>query len=135
MLFFSSWALKIERFKSRAISKMEMKEKSLFLKVFGDSPKLRVLDFLVVSDEFDYSMKEIAEKSGVGYSTLRLFWKELVKDKIVIHTRDIGKARLFKLNTENPIVKKFDKMYWEITEVITNQLHSEFKKRVIAKIH
>lgn len=113
---------------------MKMAEKSLFLKTFGDSPKLRVLDFLIVSYEFDYSMKEIAEKSGVGYSTLRLFWKELVKDEIVVHTRDIGNATLFKLNTKNSIVKKFDKMYWEITEAITNQLHPELKKKVVAKI-
>ena len=112
-----------------------MEEKSLFLRTLGDSPKLKVLDFLIVSDEFDYSMKEIAEKSGVGYSTLRLFWKELIKDEIVVHTRNIGRAKLFRLNTKNPIVKKFDKMYWEITETITEQLHPEFrKKKVAAKV-
>jgi len=114
---------------------MGMEEKSLFLRTLGDSPKLKVLDFLIVSDEFDYSMKEIAEKSGVGYSTLRLFWKELIKDEIVVHTRNIGRAKLFRLNTKNPIVKKFDKMYWEITETITEQLHPEFrKKKVAAKV-
>ncbi len=113
---------------------MFMQEKSLFLKTFGDSPKLKVMDFLIVSGSLDYSMKEIAEKSGVGYSTLRLFWKELVKSKIVIHTRDIGKAKLFKLNIKNPVVKKFDKMYWETTEAITEQLHPEFRKKVVAKV-
>ena len=79
-------------------------DKSVFLQAFGDAPKLRVIDFLIVFSDFDYSMTEIAHKSGVGYSTLRLLWKELVKYSIVRQTRVLGKAKLFKLNTENPAV-------------------------------
>ena len=107
-----------------------MKDKSLFLKFIGDSPKLRVMDFLVVGAGMDYSMKEIADKSGVGYSTLKLFWKSLIKDQIVILTRRIGNAKLFKLNTSNLAVKKFGKMYWEVTKAITNQSHNKKKIKI-----
>ena len=62
---------------------IKMEEKSIFLQVFGDSPKLRIVDFLVVHSDFDYAMKEIALKSGVGYSTLRLFCDDLIKNNIV----------------------------------------------------
>jgi len=47
-----------------------MNNKTIFLEIFGDSPILRVLDFLVVNEDFDYSMTDIAVLSGIGYSTL-----------------------------------------------------------------
>ena len=47
---------------------------STFLKIFGDSPLLRVMDFLVIHEEFDYSMTDIAKEAGIGYSTLKMFY-------------------------------------------------------------
>ncbi len=90
-----------------------MDEKTIFLRVFGDTPILRVLDFLVVNDDFDYSMTDIAELSGVGYATLKLFWPELEAHGIVVKTRDVGKAKLYRLNYVNPMVIKFREFYWE----------------------
>lgn len=107
-----------------------MEEKSIFLQVFGDSPKLRIVDFLLVHSDFDYAMKDIALKSGVGYSTLRLFWKDLIKNNIVEFTRTLGKAKLYRLNRNNPAVKAFEKMYWEVTDKIIEQRH--VKKKVLA---
>ena len=40
-----------------------MENKTAFLEIFGDSPILRVLDFLVVNEDFDYSMTDIASLS------------------------------------------------------------------------
>ena len=54
-----------------------MQNKTAFLNIFGDTPILRVLDFLIVNEDFDYSMTDIANLSGIGYSTLKLFWKKL----------------------------------------------------------
>ncbi len=92
-------------------------EKTVFLQIFGNSPVLRVLDFLVVNDDFDYSMTDISKLSGVGYSTLKIFWLRLEEKKIVIKTRGIGRAKLYKLNYENPVVKKFRDFYWETTKL------------------
>ena len=93
-----------------------MENKTVFLEVFGESPLLKVLDFLVVNEEFDYSMVDIARFSGVGYATLKLFWKKLEKNKIVMQTRTIGKAKMYKLNTKNPIVSRIKQFYWDITK-------------------
>ncbi|MBS3092358.1 hypothetical protein J4466_02975 [Candidatus Pacearchaeota archaeon] len=41
-------------------------EESIFREYFGDSPYIRILDFLIQGQDFDYSMTEIARKSGVG---------------------------------------------------------------------
>lgn len=96
-------------------------EKSVFLKVMGDYPINRVLDFLTVFDEFDYSLTEIAKNAKISYSTLQLFWANLEKNGIVKLSRVVGKAKLYKLNRPNPAVKEFLDMYWTLTDSITNK--------------
>ena len=99
-----------------------MEPESLFLKSYGGSPMLRVLDFLIVFSEFDYSMKDIAKNAKIGYTTLKLLWKTLVDRKIVIQTRTVGKAKMYKLNQENPEVKEFIKLFWLVIERETDRL-------------
>jgi len=103
-------------------------EKTAFREIFGDTPILRVLDYLVVNEDFDYSMTDIAVLSGTGYATLKLFWPTLEKSEIVEHTRNVGKAKMYRLNMENPAVKKFRDFYWEITkQSVRNELVEEVK--------
>ncbi len=107
----------MEKYINKQTKSFYMKEEqSIFLDVFGASPKLKVMDFLIIAIDIEYSMKEIAEKSGVGYSTLKLFWQDMIDNKIVVHTRKIGNAKMFKINMKNPIVKDFDTFYWKVTK-------------------
>ena len=99
---------------------------TVFLETFGDSPINRVLDFLVVNEDFDYSMTDIAVQSGVGYSTLKLFWNNLEKNKIVIQTRVVGRAKMYKIYLDNPVVKKFRDFYWETTR---QKVREEIKRK------
>ena len=105
-----------------------MEQKSLFLKAYGDSPLLRVLDFLITFQEYDYSMKDIAKNAKIGYTTLKLFWKSLVDRKIIIQTRVVGKAKMYKLNKDNPEVKEFIKLYWLVIDRETDRLLKEGKE-------
>ncbi len=83
-----------------------MKEETLFRKVVGDTPKTRVLEFLIEGRELDYSISDIAEGAEIGRTTLFRIWPDLVDAGIVRHTRDIGNAKLYRLDTENPYVEK-----------------------------
>lgn len=101
-------------------------EKSSFLEVMGESPINKILDFLITFDEFDYSLTDIAENSGVGYSTLMLFWAKLEEKKIVAFTRKVGKARMFKLNKENPAVKQLEEFWLQIAK---EEVHRELSEK------
>ena len=103
-----------------------METKTAFLEIFGDSPMLKVMDFLIVNEDFDYSMTDIASQSGVGYSTLKIFWKKLEESKIVKQTRTVGKAKMYRLNSENPVIKKFRDFYWETTK---QAVHNEIREK------
>ena len=103
-----------------------MESKTVFLEMFGDSPMLKVLDFLVVNEDFDYSMTDIAAYAYVGYSTLKLFWRKLEQNGIVRQTRIVGKAKMYRLNVAHPVVKKFREFYWETTrQGVHEGLHQE----------
>lgn len=92
---------------------------SAFLEVVGESPVLKVLDFLTINDDFDYSMTDIAKLSEVGYSTLKLFWPKLEQENIIFETRAVGKAKMYRLNESSILVKKFKEFYWSVTKTKT----------------
>ena len=99
---------------------------SVFLKLEGNNVRNRLWNFLVVHSEFDYSMKDIAKFSDVSYTALKEIWKEIVKRKVVIHTRNVGKAKMYKLNRDNPQVEKFVEYYWSVVNLeVDKQLKEE----------
>jgi len=82
-----------------------------------------VLDFLMTFLKFDYSLTDIAKNAKIGYSTLMLFWeKDFVSTGLVIETRKVGKARMFKLNEENPAIKHLLKLDWTLSKYAVHKL-------------
>ena len=95
---------------------------SAYIKYEGDNPKNRIMEFLVTfAVEDDYSMMDIAKHSKVSYATLKNTWKDFVKEKRVVFTRYVGKAKMYKLNVNDPITKKFIEYYWKIIEQSQSQ--------------
>src|SRR3989344_7244073 len=96
---------------------MNIKEnKSIFLEYFGDTPKLRALDFLIENHFFDYPITEIAKGSNVSYNSLVSFFSDWVKLEVVIVTRKVGKSDYYKLNLNNEFVKNIIKLDWSLTK-------------------
>ncbi len=83
-----------------------MEEKSLFIEFMGDSPTVRVLDYLLTERDLDFSISDMARNAGIGRTTLYRIWDNLIKNKIILPTRVIGKAKLYKLNKESIKIKK-----------------------------
>ena len=93
-----------------------MKNESIFIEIFGKNPLMKVLDFLITFQLFDYSFPQIAKNSEVSYSTLQTFWDKLERNEIVIKTRRVGKSNLYKLNTKNPAVQQLIKLDWNLVK-------------------
>ena len=94
----------------------QKQNKSFFLMQFGDTPQLRVLDFLITFHFFDYPLTEIARESNVSYNSLKVFFDDFIKSGIVIKTRKIRKSDYYKLNLENPFVQNLVKLDWILTK-------------------
>jgi predicted transcriptional regulator len=96
---------------------MKQKEnKSIFLKCFGDTPQLRVFDFLIENHFFDFPMTEIARGANVSYNSLKMFFPKLIETGIIVPTRRVGKSDYYKFNTENVFVKNLIKLDWMLVK-------------------
>ena len=98
-----------------------MKEESIFLDVVGNSPTMRILQYLIEGRDFDYSLTDIANNSGVSWGTLHKIFPKFIENQIVTLTREIGRAKLFKINKENQIANLFIEIYDKITEINIDQ--------------
>ena len=85
--------------------------KTILSKAIGNTPKIKVLEFLIEGRELDYSISDIAEGAGIERTTLFRIWNNFVELSIVKHTRDIGNAKLYRLNLANTFVKKMADLF------------------------
>ena len=107
-----------------------MPQTTIFRETLGDTPVIRVLDFLIEGRGLDYSLSDIAENSSIGWTTLHRIWGKMSKSGIVRPTREIGRAKLFKLNEENPAVKDLIKLY---DTLLYNHTEKHLSKKIIIK--
>jgi len=91
----------------------------------GNTPFSRVIDFFLENRPFDYSKTQIARGSEIGWSTLHGIWKILEKNQIVKRTRILGKSQMYRLNEDNPIVRKLVELDAKITEVYADRVAEE----------
>lgn len=98
-------------------------KKSAFIKIFGENPFVKVMDFLLDNYIFDYSKTEVAKEISISRITIEPIWQNMIKQKIIIQTKKIGNATLYRLNTKNPIVIKLR----ELDLVLANKLYAKEK--------
>lgn len=100
---------------------MKKKEdKSIFLEYFGDTPQLRIFDFLIGNYFFDFPMTEIAKESNVSYNSLKALFPKLISSQILIKTRRIRKSDYYKLNIGHPFIKNMIKLNWMLVKLDLN---------------
>ncbi|MCX6676861.1 MAG: hypothetical protein NTU95_02810 [Methanothrix sp.] len=91
-------------------------DESLFIRELGiKSPMLKVLDFLMDNETFDYSKTDIAEGAEMSRATLFKVWPRLEALDLITATRTVGQAKMYRLNKKSPLVKKL----MELDDVIS----------------
>jgi DNA-binding IclR family transcriptional regulator len=70
---------------------------SIFIQIMGDSPSIKVLDYLLTERDLDFSISDLSRNVGLGRTTLYKIWDSFIKFDIVVYTRVIGNSRLYKL--------------------------------------
>ncbi len=92
-----------------------METKSVFLETFGESLMIKVLDFFLTYQNFDYSKSQVSEEIGISRITIEKVWEKIIKAKIIIKTRTVGRAELYRLNKQNPKVKALIELDFKIS--------------------
>lgn len=92
-------------------------DESLFIKELGiKSPILKVMDFLMDNEAFDYSKTDIAEGAKMSRATLFKVWPRLENLDLITATRTVGQAKMYRLNKKSPLVKKLMELDDAISE-------------------
>ncbi len=80
-------------------------EKSSFTLVFGESPFVKVLDFFIEFEDFDYPISFVSKETKTKWETVEKILDLLIKRGIIKKTRKLGKAWLYALDKENKLTR------------------------------
>ena len=83
-----------------------MAEDSIFIRLTGNMPLFRILDFFIDNKGLDFSKKDVSLGAEISKASLFNYWPELETRGIVKVTRTFGKTKLYTLNSENPLTQK-----------------------------
>jgi len=78
---------------------------SILIKTLGDSPKLRIINFFLDNPLFDFTKKEVIEALGMSKQTFYKYFPGLEKYGIVKVSRKIGRAKLYRINLNHPLIE------------------------------
>jgi len=84
---------------------MSLEETSAFFKALTKSPQLKVLSVLVEEPNEELTKSQIAQKAGIGRTTLYRIWEDLEKMKAIVPSKQVGAVTLYKINLESSIVQ------------------------------
>ena len=85
-------------------------KKDMTSNFFGNTPIMKIISFLLENDIWDYSLTDICKGANVSWGTLHKLFPSLVRHGLVKETRRVGRAKLYRLNEKNPIVRALAKI-------------------------
>lgn len=94
---------------------------SLLLKAFGYTPKLRIMDIFLTNSYFDFTKEELARELAMSKQTLYKNFKDLEELGVVVTTRKIGRATLYRIDKSHPLVKQLNRMTFETSKRIAEE--------------
>lgn len=112
---------------------MTVEDQSLLMRILGYSPKMKILDYLLDFPTNDFTKKEIIGALGMSKQTFYKYFDDLEDVGIVKVNRAIGKAKLYKVNYENPMVVDLINMEKRLSLQIAEEQESKLKKPIAAK--
>jgi DNA-binding transcriptional ArsR family regulator len=101
---------------------------SLLIKALGNSPKIRIIDIFLTNPYFDFSKEELARELGMSKQTLYKNFKDLEELEIVKISRKVGRAVMYKINMEHPLVKGLNEIINEMSlKIAEKELEKQAK--------
>lgn len=88
-----------------------MRNGTIFTSVMGKSPTIKILEYLMGWDQYDLTISDIARGARISRNSVYDVIKSLVKRKVVITTRVMGKSQLYSLNKSSPVVRKLQGLF------------------------
>jgi Fe2+ or Zn2+ uptake regulation protein len=92
-------------------------EATAFMEVLSKSPQFKVLTILAQRPQEELTKTEIAQKAGIGRTTLYRVWNDLERMRAVAPSRHVGAVTLYRMNPQSPVVQSFLSITKSLTTV------------------
>jgi predicted transcriptional regulator len=109
-----------------------MKSDSLIAKVFGYSPQMRILNYLLDFPNSDFTKKEMIQALGMSKQTFYKYFGSLEESGMVKFSRTTGKAKLYKIDRHNPMVKTIIDFERKLSMQIAEQEEVRMRRPIAA---
>jgi DNA-binding transcriptional ArsR family regulator len=101
-------------------------------RLFNGSSVAKILDFLTIFKEWDYSVSDIAKNSGVSFRTVLRELPKLEEKGLLKMTRRVGRAKLYKLNIDSEVGLALEKFALKLAGIEAEKIAlKEIKKETI----
>jgi Fe2+ or Zn2+ uptake regulation protein len=96
---------------------MPIDETTAFMEVLSKSPQFKVLTILAQRPQEELTKTEIAQKAGIGRTTLYRVWDDLERMRAISPSRHVGAVTLYRMNAQSPVVQSFINISKSLTTV------------------
>src|SRR3989338_7842804 len=110
-----------------------MTEESIFLDYVGDNPRMRILQYFIEGRDFDYTLTDLLN-AGVSWGTLNSLVPKLTKIGIILKTRKIGRATLYKINQNNFVSKQLITLYDKLILQKLSDMEKQSKRKLEVQV-
>jgi hypothetical protein len=93
-------------------------------RLFNGTAPAKILDFLTVFRDYDYSKMDIAKNSGVSFRHALREIEKLENLNLIKQTRTVGHAQMYRLNTGNPTAQLLAKLALQLASTEIDQEQS-----------
>ena len=105
---------------------------SLIATVFGYSPQMRILNYLLDFPTNDFTKKEIIHALGMSKQTFYKYFDNLEETGMIKVSRAIGRAKLYKIDRSNPMIKTITEFERKLSMQIADREEAKLKHPVAA---
>lgn len=100
--------------------------------VFGYSPQMRILNYLLDFPTNDFTKKEIIQALGMSKQTFYKYFYFLEESGMVKVSRTIGRAKLYKIDRKNQMVKTIVDFERKLSLQIAEREEAKVKRAIAA---
>jgi predicted transcriptional regulator len=77
----------------------------------------KLIEYIIKNKDFEFSLSDIRRGGDVSMKTINRDIPKLEELGMIMHTRVIGKSKMYKVNSESPIIRHFNKLMFELATV------------------
>ena len=92
--------------------------------LFGDTPIVKILDFLLDEWDLDFSKADVAREARVSWKTVNEVWSVLERFGLVEYTRTVNRAKMYRIK-KNDLFKALKKLDMEILAILDKDVHEQ----------